>query len=75
MSEPLDERRRLAHEMRNALGAVRTSAELLERRLTLGEREARLMKIVLSECDHLESLIDESFGRSRAFVDSGGETG
>lgn len=55
-------RRRVAHEIRNSLGAIRAAAELLERRYNPEGREQRLFQIVLKELDRLEEITGAELG-------------
>lgn len=63
MSEPLSAeaialaRRELAHELRNALGAIRSATELLQRRYQPKERDLRLFQVILQEVDRLNELV------------------
>ena len=57
------ERRHVVHEMRNALGAVRTAAELLQRRLPDEPRAQRLLEVLLKEADRLDQMITSAFPR------------
>ena len=52
-------RRRLAHEIRNAAGAIRTAAELLQRRYHPEGRDLRLFEVILAEVERLKDLIKE----------------
>ncbi|MGH7860046.1 MAG: histidine kinase dimerization/phospho-acceptor domain-containing protein [Candidatus Binatia bacterium] len=60
MSEPertIDPaRRRVAHEVRNSLGAIRTATELLERRYRPDGKEQRLFQVILKEIDRLDEI-------------------
>lgn len=49
-------RRHLVHEMRNALGAIRSATELLQRRYRPEGREQRLFEVILKEVEHLDEL-------------------
>jgi nitrogen-specific signal transduction histidine kinase len=49
-------RRHIAHEMRNAIGAIRNAAELLQRRYNPEGRELRLFELILKEVDRLDEL-------------------
>ena len=49
-------RRKVAHEMRNCLGAIRTAAELLERHYHPEGREQRLFSVILQEVDRLDDI-------------------
>ena len=68
MSEPVPTagvdpaRRRVAHELRNALGAIRTAAELLERHYHPEGRELRLFRVILHEIDRLDQLTLDELG-------------
>ena len=48
--------RRVAHELRNSLGAIRTATELLERHFRPSGREQRLFRVILEEIDRLDHL-------------------
>ncbi len=56
-------RRHLAHEIRNSLGAMRSAAELLQRRYKPEGRELRLFEVILKEIDRLAELTDSERGR------------
>ncbi len=47
----------MAHEVRTPLGIVRSSAQLLQRRPNLDERERELLDYILSETDRLNRLV------------------
>jgi two-component system sensor histidine kinase HydH len=47
----------MAHEVRTPLGILRSSAQLLERQPTLGERERELIGFIISETDRLNRLV------------------
>jgi signal transduction histidine kinase len=64
-SDPEAMRRHYVHEMRNSLGAIRTAAELLQRRLPEDPRFARLLEILLKEAERLDQLIGEAFPRKK----------
>lgn len=49
----------VAHEIRNPLTAIRGSAEILRARVTLPEKDGRLLNILISESDRLESFIGD----------------
>ena len=49
----------IAHEIRNPLTSIRGSAEVLRSRLTLHERDARLMDIMLRESDRLNKFVED----------------
>ncbi len=55
----------IAHEIRNPLTSIRGSAEVLRSRLTLEDRDARLMDIMLRESDRLNKFVEDflSFAR------------
>lgn len=54
---PIDPaRRRVAHEVRNSLGAIRTATELLERRYQPDGKEQRLFQVILKEIDRLDEI-------------------
>ena len=52
-------RRHLAHEMRNAIGAIRSATELLQRRYNPEGRELRLFEIMLKELERLNELVGQ----------------
>lgn len=47
----------MAHEVRTPLGILRSSAQLLERQPSLGERERELTGFIISETDRLNRLV------------------
>lgn len=47
----------MAHEVRTPLGILRTSAQLLERQTTLGDKERELVGYINSETDRLNRLV------------------
>lgn len=47
----------MAHEVRTPLGILRSSAQLLERQPSLGERERELSGFIISETDRLNRLV------------------
>jgi signal transduction histidine kinase len=47
----------MAHEVRTPLGILRSSAQLLERQPSLGEKERELTGFILSETDRLNRLV------------------
>ena len=47
----------MAHEVRTPLGILRSSAQLLERQPTLGEKERELTGYIISETDRLNRLV------------------
>ena len=49
----------IAHEIRNPLTSIRGWAEVLRSRLTLHERDARLMDIMLRESDRLNKFVED----------------
>ena len=49
-------RQLLVHEMRNAIGAIRTATELLQRRYRPEGRDLRLFEVIFSEIDRLDAL-------------------
>ncbi|MGH7821725.1 MAG: histidine kinase dimerization/phospho-acceptor domain-containing protein [Candidatus Binatia bacterium] len=49
-------RRKVAHEIRNSLGAIRTATELLERRYQPEGKEQRLFQVILKEIDRLDEI-------------------
>ena len=50
-------RRHLAHEIRNCLGAIRSAAEVLDRRYKPEGRERRLFEVIWKEIERLSELI------------------
>lgn len=50
-------RRYLVHEMRNSIGAIRSAAELLQRRYNPEGRDLRLFEIIFQEADALNELV------------------
>lgn len=55
-------RRRVAHEIRNSLGAIRNAAELLERRYQPEGRDQRLFRVIVTEIDRLAEITEEELG-------------
>jgi len=57
----------IAHEIRNPLGSMSGSIQLLRQKLTLPDDQARLMEIVLRESDRLNKIIEDflSYARPR----------
>lgn len=53
-----EERRSLAHDLRNSIGAARTAAEVLQRRHGADSSNAKLFAILLAELDRLETAVD-----------------
>ena len=51
-------RRLCAHDLRNAIGALRTAAEVLQRRHGSEGSNAKLFTIMLDELDRLEKMVD-----------------
>lgn len=49
----------LAHEVRNPLGIIQTSAQLLQRQAELEERDAKLLEYVIDEVRRIDTLIAE----------------
>ena len=49
-------RRVLVHDMRNAIGAIRTATELLQRRYRPEGRDLRLFEVIFSELERLDAL-------------------
>ena len=49
----------IAHEIRNPLTSIRGSAEVLRSRLSLQDRDARLMDIMLRESDRLNKFVED----------------
>ncbi len=58
--------RGLAHEIKNPLGGLRGAAQLLERKLTEGERE--YTRIIIREADRLQSLVDRLAEPARPYL-------
>lgn len=50
-------RREIAHDVRNGLGAIRSAAELLQRRYKPEGRERRLFEVMLKEIERLSELV------------------
>jgi nitrogen-specific signal transduction histidine kinase len=57
LDDPQD-RRLFAHDARNAIGAIRTAAEVLQRRHGGEGTNPKLFAIILEELDRLEKLVD-----------------
>jgi nitrogen-specific signal transduction histidine kinase len=57
-----DALRALAHDMRNAIGAIRTAAELLQRRYRPDGRDQRLFEVIFSELERLDALVGSHRG-------------
>lgn len=55
-------RSKLAHAIRNSLGAIRTAAELLERHYSPEGREQRLFRVMLKEIERIDELTQEELG-------------
>jgi nitrogen-specific signal transduction histidine kinase len=55
-------RRRVAHEIRNSLGAIRSATELLQRHYDPRDRQLRLFNVLLTEVDRLAEITDEELG-------------
>jgi len=60
----------IAHEVRNPLGTIKTSAELVRKRDNLSAGDAKLLGYVIDEVRRINNLIDDflSFARPRAPV-------
>lgn len=60
----------IAHEVRNPLGTIKTSAELVRKRDGLSAADAKLLGFVIDEVRRIDGLIEEflSFARPRAPV-------
>ena len=58
----------IAHEVRNPLGTIKTSAELVRKREGLSATDSKLLGYVIDEVRRIDNLIDEflSFARPRA---------
>jgi signal transduction histidine kinase len=58
----------IAHEIRNPLGTIKTSAELVRKRQNLPAADVKLLGYVIDEVRRIDSLIEEflSFARPRA---------
>ncbi len=52
--------RNLAHEIKNPLGGIRGSAQLLDRQLDANDRE--FTRIIIREADRLQNLVDRMLG-------------
>jgi nitrogen-specific signal transduction histidine kinase len=50
-------RRHLAHEIRNAIGAIRSATELLQRRYAPEGKDLRLFDVILKEVDRVNELV------------------
>lgn len=50
-------RREIAHDLRNGLGAIRSAAELLQRRYKPEGREKRLFEVILKEIERLSEML------------------
>ena len=63
MSEPLSPealeavRRHFAHDIRNSLGAIRSAAELLQRRYKPEGHELKLFEVILTEVTRLSESV------------------
>jgi PAS domain S-box-containing protein len=55
----------IAHEIRNPLGSIRGSAEMLAGELNLAGTEKRLMDLILRESDRVNTLISDFLGYAR----------
>jgi len=57
----------IAHEVRNPLGTIKTSADLLRRSATLDHNDSRMLGYVVEEVRRIENLINEflAFARPR----------
>lgn len=57
----------LAHEIRNPLGSLSGSIQVLQSELQLSDKKARLIEIVLRECDRLNKIVGDflSYAGSR----------
>ena len=49
----------LAHEIRNPLGSLSGSIQVLQSELKLSDKKARLIEIVLRECDRLNKIVGD----------------
>ena len=58
-------RARVAHEIRNSLGAIRTAAELLGRHYRPEGREQRLFRVMIQEIDRLAEITEQELGPAR----------
>lgn len=54
--------RGLAHEIKNPLGGIRGSAQLLERELASDDSNRQFTQIIISETDRLKNLLDRMVG-------------
>ncbi len=52
-------RRHLVHEIRNAIGAIKSATELLQRRYNPEGREQRLFEVILKEVDRVNELVEQ----------------
>jgi nitrogen-specific signal transduction histidine kinase len=50
-------RRRFAHDIRNSLGAIRSAAELLQRRYKPEGRDLKLFEVILAEVARLSESV------------------
>jgi signal transduction histidine kinase len=55
----------IAHEVRNPLGIIKTSAELIDRKGVLPPAEAKLLRYVIEETRRIDHLISEFMGLAR----------
>ena len=56
--DDVQNRRLFAHDLRNSIGAIRTAAEVLQRRVGSEGSNAKLFTIMLDELDRLEKMVD-----------------
>ncbi|MGH7803051.1 MAG: histidine kinase dimerization/phospho-acceptor domain-containing protein [Candidatus Binatia bacterium] len=56
--DDVQNRRLFAHDLRNSIGAIRTAAEVLQRRHGTEGSNAKLFAIILDELDRLEKMVD-----------------
>ena len=56
--DDVQNRRLFAHDLRNSIGAIRTAAEVLQRRVGGEGSNAKLFTIMLDELDRLEKMVD-----------------
>ena len=56
--DDVQNRRLFAHDLRNSIGAIRTAAEVLQRRHGSEGTNPKLFTIILDELDRLEKMVD-----------------
>ncbi|MBI2799900.1 MAG: HAMP domain-containing histidine kinase [Gammaproteobacteria bacterium] len=60
----------LAHEVRNPLGILRSSTELLKRQLAPNARSHEMLDFMLSECDRINGLVSDLLNSARPRMSS-----